>query len=135
MRIDSLRPMGFATARSVKERDGAGFKGLVSDSGQTPARLSRSTLLAPSLTLIGEEELPQRRRRREVTAGRRLLDDLDVIRRELIVGGLPLTRLRCLEAELASIEAPLDPELAAIYAEIAVRVAVEMAKLESRISD
>ncbi len=134
MRIDSLRPVGFATARSAKERDGADFKGLVSDSKQAPARLSAPTLLAPSLTLIGEEELPQRRRRREVTTGRRLLDDLDAVRRELVAGGMPLTRLRCLAAELTSTAVPLDPELSAIYEEIAVRVAVETAKLESWIS-
>jgi hypothetical protein len=70
-------------------------------------------------------------RRRAVARGERLLDALDGLRLALLAGTLPRAQLAAL-AQLAQEHAALadDPRLAEILAEIELRAAVELAKLE-----
>lgn len=70
-------------------------------------------------------------RRRALARGERLLDSLEGLRMALLGGALPRAQLAAL-AQLARDHAPLvdDPRLAEILAEIELRAAVELAKLE-----
>jgi hypothetical protein len=72
------------------------------------------------------------RRRRAAARGSALLDRLDEIRVGLLSGSLPRTQLEQLR-QLAreQSEAGDDPRLAAIIDDIELRVAVELAKLET----
>lgn len=62
--------------------------------------------------------------------GNDLLERLEEIRHGLLIGSIPVERLKNLQATLASIDvAATDPKLAEIVGEIEVRAAVELAKL------
>lgn len=74
---------------------------------------------------------PEERRQRAARRGARLLDGLEALRRGLLDGVLPEATLRELRLGLAELEAvPDQPQLQAVLTEIAVRVEVELAKLE-----
>jgi len=62
--------------------------------------------------------------------GTDLLEKLEEIRHGLLVGSIPVERLKQLQSTLASIDVQAtDPKLAEIVGEIEVRAAVELAKL------
>jgi hypothetical protein len=73
-------------------------------------------------------------RKRALQRGDKLLDALDGLRHALLAGALPRAQLETL-ARLAAETTPLvdDARLQDILAEIEVRVAVELAKLDSAI--
>lgn len=65
-----------------------------------------------------------------VQKGKDLLDRLEEIRHGLLVGSIPVERLKQLQQTLSSYDVKSeDPKLAAIVEEIEVRAAVELAKL------
>jgi hypothetical protein len=68
------------------------------------------------------------RRRRTVRRGRDLLDTLERLRADLLVGQLSPERLDHLKQLMATAEPSDDRELAALMADIELRVAVELAK-------
>lgn len=80
------------------------------------------------LALGGVEDERERRRRMAdgLFSGLELLDDLH---RELTLGRLPADRLDQLSNWLANTETPSNPRLADLMSDIALRVAVELAKL------
>ena len=62
--------------------------------------------------------------------GKDLLDRLEDIRHGLLIGSIPVERLKQLKQTLASYDvSSADPKLAEIVQEIEVRAAVELAKL------
>ncbi len=62
--------------------------------------------------------------------GKDLLDRLEDIRHGLLIGSIPVERLKQLKQTLASYDvSAADPKLAEIVQEIEVRAAVELAKL------
>lgn len=68
--------------------------------------------------------------KKALTKGQDLLDRLDEIRHGLLLGSIPVDRLKRLQETLNSIEvSATDPKLAEIVKEIEVRAAVELAKL------
>jgi hypothetical protein len=69
------------------------------------------------------------RRRQAAARGFRLIDDLEGLKLELLMGRVPRARLARLAAELAARGEADDPALAGLVREIEVRVAVELAKL------
>lgn len=71
-------------------------------------------------------------KRRAATRGNTLLDRLDELRLGLLSGTLPRAQLEALR-QLAREHGPAaaDPRLAAILSEIELRVAVELAKLDT----
>ena len=85
--------------------------------------------------LLSLQEVPDGTggRRRALARGDKLLDELDALRIALLDGVLPAGRLEAL-ARFAAEQSPLvdDPRLADILAEIELRTAVELAKLEAR---
>lgn len=84
------------------------------------------------MTLQGVEE-PRERRRRAVRRGRAALDALDALKLGVLGGNLDprtLARLKSVAAQLTEVSG--DPGLDAVLAEIALRVAVELAKFEPR---
>ena len=81
--------------------------------------------------MLQEEVAIAERRRRAVKRGSQLLDHLDELRRSLLVGGNPGASLAALRAELADEPGLIaDPELQSALADIELRAAVEIAKLE-----
>jgi hypothetical protein len=89
-----------------------------------------------ALLILQQVEEPGERRRRAVRQGERLLDGLAALHRGLLDGVIPEARLRELERGLAELEGtPEHPRLQAVLDEIAVRVEVELAKLERAAHD
>lgn len=84
-----------------------------------------------ALLVLQRVEEPAERRERAARRGARLLDGLEALRRGLLDGVLREATLRELRVGLAELEAVPDrPQLQAVLNEIAVRVEVELAKLE-----
>lgn len=83
--------------------------------------------------LLGAQEVDEReaRRRRDMKQGRSTLDTLEKLRDALLLGALPASTIHQLETLVAAERAETaDPALRSILDEIAVRAAVELAKLE-----
>lgn len=68
-------------------------------------------------------------RSRGLAAGHDLLDELEGLRRALLLGGVAGGRLSQITGKLDRLPADTDPALKAIVDEIRLRVAVEVAKL------
>lgn len=86
------------------------------------------------LTLQGQEgtDTPQERRRRSVQRGHDLLDGLDRLKAALIGGRVATADLRAIAGRLAErMPDSGDPRLDGLVAEIELRAAVELAKLEA----
>ena len=85
-----------------------------------------STMLA--LQEISEEEI---RRKKIIKHGNNMLDSLEQLRRRLLMGTLPMHILHDINQQLAIQKQDIaDPQLMEIIAEIELRTAVELAKLE-----
>lgn len=83
------------------------------------------TLLAVQESLEAAERDARARKRTEA-----MLDELGALQVGLLTGRLSESRLAALERLAREAEAAADPRLAAIAAEVEVRVAVELARLE-----
>ncbi|MDX1974754.1 MAG: flagellar assembly protein FliX [Rickettsiales bacterium] len=80
-----------------------------------------------SLQEVSDEAV---QRRKWVARGNNLLDSLESLRQQLLVGRIPLSSLETLEHELAKQKQNVnDPYLLALMDDIELRVAVELAKL------
>ncbi|UMY15856.1 flagellar assembly protein FliX [Methylobacterium organophilum] len=138
MRVET-RPT-IAAAGSAASRKTAG--GTFVLAGGTEAGEARSAAAAaqPSmlagldaiLTLQAESDTPEQRRRRSVQRGHDLLDGLDRLKAALLGGRVSARDLQAIAGRLAE-RAPEsgDPRLDALTAEIELRAAVELAKLEA----
>lgn len=83
------------------------------------------------LTLQGGEDAPRERRRRSVKRGQDLLDGLDRLKLALLGGRVATHELRMIAGRLGDrAESSGDPRLDGLIAEIELRAAVELAKLE-----
>ena len=81
-----------------------------------------------ALQEVSEEEL---KRNRMVQKGKNLLDELEKLRQQLLIGTLPLQLLHNLERKLAiEKQSVSDPRLMELIDEIELLAAVELAKLE-----
>ncbi len=105
------------------------------DARPTPAPVAGGAIAAlagvDALLVLQRVEEPADRRQRAARRGARLLDGLERLRRGLLDGTLPEATLRELRVGLAELEAvPDQPRLQSVLTEIAVRVEVELAKLE-----
>jgi hypothetical protein len=136
MRVESNRPLKpAATRRGDRARDAGGtsFAEALTEGEWVAAAPSAAPAAGiNSLLALQEVEDPTARRRRAAQRGDRLLDRLDDIRRGLLAGLLPQATLAQLRQELKEARAEtLDPRLDEVLAEIELRAAVELAKLEA----
>lgn len=105
--------------------DQAGDAGEVRDSGALDGVSIAPSLLALQETITAGERDARSRRRAEG-----MLEDLAQLQLALLSGRLPRARLESLAALAAEPEVAADPRLAAIAAEVGVRAAVELARLD-----
>ena len=107
--------------------------------GATPNRAPATAIPAASLagldailTLQGSADTPQERRRRSLQRGHDLLDGLDRLKAAILGGRVATQDLQAIAGRLAErAEASGDPRLDGLLAEIELRAAVELAKLEA----
>lgn len=84
------------------------------------------------LTLQGNQDAPQERRRRSVKRGHDLLDGLDRLKAAILGGRVATHELQAIAGRLSEhAESSGDPRLDGLVADIELRAAVELAKLEA----
>ncbi|KQT81877.1 flagellar assembly protein FliX [Methylobacterium sp. Leaf466] len=106
--------------------------------GSQPAAPSVGTPPAASLagldailTLQGQTETPMERRRRSTRRGHDLLDGLDRLKAALLTGRVSTRDLQAIAGRLSDRAASSgDPRLDGLVADIELRAAVELAKLQ-----
>lgn len=138
MRIEWTPTVRRTAARRDDKTDASGTEKFAEALGNEPPATPATT--TPSLgavdALLIAQELPDplAPRRRAVQRGNALLDRLEDLRLGLLAGVLPRERLDEL-ARLARTarESVDDPSLGAVLDEIDLRVAVELAKLDSAV--
>lgn len=131
MRIDSIRT-GSISGRGSAARSGSGVAFHVEE-GSTPVR---SQAMAPtaamqdigSLLALQAVEDPLARRKRSVRRGTELLDLLDSVKADLVVGLVSPARLDQMQRVLADARERGEPGLDRLLDDIELRVAVELAK-------
>lgn len=133
MRIQAPVPLSSANRPASPRRSSSDFSGLVESEGASaPARACAPvspTAIGALLALQGEEE-PAQRRQRELRRCGQLIDELDDIRRGLLLGTLSAARLTQLAQRLKRQDrSGLDDGLCSLIDDIELRVAVELAKL------
>ena len=133
MRIDSTQWAGQATARAGGSRGASVAFGLPADT--QPA--ARTTTTAPTLVLCDLQALialqsfeePKERRRKAVKRGFDLLDVLEGVKMDLLVGRVEVDRLERLVTMLGNKVETGDAKLDALMEDIDLRARVELAKL------
>lgn len=133
MRVDGPRgPSGIFAPRRTGGGRAAGSAPAATPQG--PPVCGTGPLAAPAAILAIQEvdgvEDATARRTRAIRRGERLLDLLDGLRHGLLDGRIPAATLRMLRSTLLERVEVEEPELAAVLAEIDLRAAVELAKLE-----
>ena len=139
MRVDTRQPIQNAGGVASKARVEGGRRfsldaAPASTSGaNAPAAAATLAGLDAVLLLQGETETPQERRRRTAKRGHDLLDGLDRLKAAMLGGRVSPQDLRAIAGRLAERSASSgDPRLDGLMAEIELRAAVELAKLEGR---
>ncbi|KKB85005.1 hypothetical protein VW29_08360 [Devosia limi DSM 17137] len=133
MRIDSTKSTNAVNGRSNAGRtgNGAAFQPI---GGETPARVAGTApMTAPAelsslLALQGVEDPLQGRKKRAVARGTDLLDSLDDVKADLLVGRVSEDRLSQLMSLLSEAREQSMPGLDALLDDIELRVRVELAK-------
>lgn len=119
----SVSSSGFAQLLGLAGADESAAPSHVSELAATNAV---SNLLA--LQEISEEEV---KRKKLMQQGKNTLDALEKLRQQLLIGSLPMQVLRELSRNIAIEKQSVnDPVLMALMADIELRAAVELAKLE-----
>ena len=130
---------GVKNASDIKKRrrvgDGGLFASFLDAAGDAADAASVSTLNAPSAasSLFALQEVSEFdvERKKAFKRGHSMLDALERLRRQLIVGEVPHSTLQSLASELSAERAQIaDPQLLEILDDIELRLAVELAKLE-----
>jgi hypothetical protein len=136
MRIEQSSSLSSTTARRGVQvaSGGSGFaQALSSDTATTATNAPKAVTTVDNLFMLQEiaSDLPERRKA-AVQRGTSMLDRLDDIRIALLTGSLPrgqLENLRRMAQDRGDILN--DPQLQSVLDEIELRVAVELAKLDS----
>lgn len=138
MRVETRQPIQSAggVAATRRPEGGGGFSLEAASSPPTnanaPAAAASLAGLDAVLLLQAESETPQERRRRSAKRGQDLLDGLDRLKAALLGGRVAPQELRAIAGRLAERSGSSgDPRLDTIMAEIELRAAVELAKLET----
>jgi hypothetical protein len=138
MKIEGPNPLrsgAIRKSKAGKPADGNGFADAMDDSGEAAPAPSGITGAGPIqsvdslLALQGQDDAADRHGRARAR-GEALLDRLDLLRTDFLLGRIPKRRLDELGALVRSRRADVDdPELAGVLDEIELRVEVELAKL------
>lgn len=135
MRINGLvqAANGGAVGRKKASRgDGDSFAAALDTDQTEAASPAHSPLPVTALGLLALQETPSASdgRSKGVARAEALLDDLNALRRSLLVGVVPAAQVQSLLAKVRDHQAVSDdPRLTALLAEIELRAAVELAKL------
>jgi hypothetical protein len=133
---------GIKSASDVKRRrkigDGGGVfseyleAASTSETGAADATLATSDVAAVSNLLALQEITPYDvERKKLVQRGKNMLDSLEELRQQILMGIVPLHTLQNLGRQLAMQKQNIaDPQLIEIIEDIELRAAVELAKLE-----
>ena len=131
MRIERTNRNGPAPARPRAAQAGGAFRVLVTGrAGQTQAASPAS--LITGLVDVQDDSDAAAAEPHELRHAEALLEDLEGLHRDLLLGRVGAERLRQLGARLGAKqdqEPSADPQLTALVGEIEVRVAVELAKI------
>lgn len=133
MRIESTNRTGAVAGRSTAGKAGAGPAFVPAGDGQT-ARVGAATPAAPAAGLDAILALQAvgdftEGRRRSVSRGRQLLDLLDDMKADLLIGRASPERLDAMVGVLNTLRDRVDADLDAVLDDIELRVRVELAKL------
>ena len=137
MRIDGNKPVSANRGSAGTKASGGGsrFSLDIADAAQdvAPARSAPTVSGLDAMLALQSIEDPLERRRRQVKRGRGLLDALDTLKLALLDGRVAPADLMHLAALVKDGRETIeDPGLESVLAEIDVRAAVELAKLERR---
>lgn len=136
MRIDHLSPILARNLLAALPKAAPGFalggEELVAHGPHAP-QASGATVPMPSVemlvTLAASQQAVERRRRLAKDAERGI-DALDRLHKELLAGAPSADRLREIAEWSQTLDTPDDPVLAALVADIDLRVRVELAKFD-----
>lgn len=131
MRIDTIRT-GAIGSRGAATRSGSGVAFNVNDGSQTQ-RAGSMAQAAPaqdigSLLALQSVEDPLLKKKKLVRRGRQLLDTLDEIKADLLVGRISEGRLNQLMALISQARDRAEPGLDGLLDDIELRARVELAK-------
>ncbi len=141
MRVDTRQPIRTTNGVTAGRRaEGARGFSLEAAPGASPSTSPSGTTAAATLAgldavllLQAETDTPQERRRRTARRGHDLLDGLDRLKAAILGGRVAAQELRAVASRLAERAGSSgDPRLDGLMAEIELRAAVELAKLETR---
>ncbi|MCE2927318.1 MAG: flagellar assembly protein FliX [Rickettsiales bacterium] len=141
MRITDSNPIKTAAEIRRKARAGSSssssFADLLdavsSDNAQSTGNLSDVSAPADVSMMLALQEISddELNRKKLILQGKNLLDELDKLRQQLLIGRVPLSTLQNLGKELAVQRVNIsDPALLSLMDDIELRAAVELAKLE-----
>lgn len=132
MRIEGPNRSSGVSARGAVGKTGTGIAFVPQGAPET----ARATVTAPLVPAAGLDALlalqavgsSTEGRRRTVRRGRALLDQLDAIKADLLLGRVEESRLDALVGQLAQLREHSEPGLDAVLDDIELRVRVELAK-------
>jgi hypothetical protein len=136
MRVETRQPIQNAGGVATRRTEGGQGFSLGGAAGSTtgagaPAAATSLAGLDAVLLLQAETETPQERRRRSAKRGHDLLDGLDRLKAAILGGRVATHELRGIAGRLSDRSGLSgDPRLDGLMAEIELRAAVELAKLE-----
>lgn len=133
MRIEGSNRSSGIAGRGAAGKAGGGLA-FVPAGGEGPARAAAATPVAPAAGLdailaLQAVDSATEGRRKAVRRGRTLLDLLEEIKADLLVGGVSPGRLDALAGQLAGLRERTHSGLDAVLDDIELRVRVELAKL------
>jgi hypothetical protein len=137
VRIDGLTPLLAQSLLAALPKAAPGFSagmeekaaGVPHPAAQDPASAHPTTSVQMLVTLAAIDPTIERRRKQAVAAERGI-DLLDRLHKEMLAGVAGVERLREIADWSRNVETPDDPVLAALVAEIDLRVRVELAKYD-----
>ncbi len=139
-----MKVTGYGTIKpttTLRRRDGTNSAGSFSEllsaaqteASSSAAEASEVSHAAPLGSLLALQEVSEEERKRErmIKRGKIMLDALEKLRQQLLIGEIPAHMLPELAATVAGQkEGVSDPHLMMLIDEIELRLAVELAKLE-----
>jgi hypothetical protein len=131
--VSNLRSNAVKRGERSKQSSGSAFASALEPEPAGSAGVAAAGQVGALGALLTAQEVddPTERNRRAARHGNGILDQLDELRFEILSGNVSKARLERLSALLAAgREVAEDPRLAEAIAEIELRAAVELAKLE-----